>query len=73
MNSAAKFGEREVDDVFIIDDEDVVLGEFEVWEFEADGFVDAATNTIAADGGFEDFFRDDDSEALLPSCVFVID
>lgn len=35
----------------------------------ADGFIDTTTNTIAADGGFKDFFRDNNSKAATVAHV----
>ncbi len=58
-----EFGEREVFDGLIVDDKDVVARFFELVEIKTDNFVDAATNAVATDGGFEDFFGDNNSEA----------
>ena len=54
-----------------MDYEDVVGGGFDLWEGEADGFVEAAADAVAADGGFEDFFADDYGEALLAVRIWV--
>lgn len=34
-------------------------------KFKAEGFVNAAADAVAADGGFQNFLRDDDAEALV--------
>ena len=34
-------------------------------EFKAEGFVNAAADAVAADGRLQDFFRDDDTKALV--------
>ena len=34
-------------------------------ELEAEGFVNAAADAVAADGGLEDFLGDDNAEALV--------
>lgn len=36
---------------------------------EADSLIDATTDAIAADGGFKNFFTDDDSETLFFACI----
>ncbi len=47
----------------------IIMGFF----IEADGFIDATADTITTDGGFTDFFRDDDGEALKMASVFHVD
>lgn len=69
MDSTTKLKERHSGDGFIEDDECAVhrLGEF--GKFVAESLVDAAADAIAADGGFEDFFRDDNGETLVTASV----
>lgn len=69
MDSATKLKERHSSDGFIEDDEDTVhrLGEF--GKFVAESLIDAATDAVAADGRFEDFFRDNDSKALVAASI----
>ena len=73
MDSATKLEERHVENGFAEDDKNTVhwLGEF--GDFVAQSFVNAATDAVAADGGFEDLFGDDDSKALITAVVGVKD
>ena len=52
-----------------MNDKDVVARGFEFVEVETDGFIEAATNAIAADGGFVDFFGDNNGEAGFTAVV----
>ncbi len=45
----------------------------EFGEFKPESLVNAAADAVAANGGFEDFFRDDDAEALMMFSVSSID
>ena len=65
-----EFGERHVFYIAVVDDEDVVARFFKLVEVETDGFVDAATDAVAANSGAVDFFGDDDGEAGF--ALFVI-
>lgn len=38
-------------------------------KFEAKGFVNAATDTITTNGGFENFLGDNDAETLMMSSI----
>lgn len=64
-----KFGEWEVFEIAVVDDKNVVTRFFKLVKVETDSFVEAATDAIAADGGFVDFFRNNYSEAGFAAVV----
>lgn len=56
-----------------MDEENIVGGGFEVAKLEANGFVDAAADAVAADGGFENFFADNYSKAGFSAGIAGVD
>lgn len=68
-----EFGEGHIFDATVVDDKDVVAGLFKLVKVETDGFVDAATDAVAANGGLVDFFRDDNGEAGFTASVVAED
>lgn len=70
MNGAAKLKEWHSGDRFVIDDKNTIYRHWEFGKFAADGFIDAATNAIATNSGFEDLFGNDDSETLIAASIW---
>lgn len=68
-----KLGKRHGADGLIVNDENVIHRLLISGQFETDSFVDAAADLVAANGGFEDFFGNNNSEALTPARVVIID
>ena len=72
MDKSAEVAKRYRRDVFIKDDENTV----HVWliarKLEANGLVDAATDTVPGDGGFFDLLTNDDGETLMATGIFRI-
>lgn len=60
-------------DVFIKDDKNAVHVGLIVREFGAESLIDAAADTVSADGGLFDFFTDDDSETLVMTRILGVD
>ncbi len=69
MDGAAKVEEWHVGDGFVKDDKNAVHGLLKLGEFMANSFVDTATDAVAADGGFEDFFGNNNSKALVAASI----
>jgi len=67
--ATTEFVEGEGGEGLGIDDEDVVLGAGEAGGVETNGFVEAAADTVAEDGGFGDLFGHDNSEAGVAPVV----
>lgn len=65
VNESTKFGEGHGRDGVIKNDKDTVGVEFIGGEFETNGFVETATDAVAANGGLFDFFADNNGEALV--------
>ncbi len=65
MNETTKVAERHSADGFIEDNKNAIHVRCKFRKFEANSLVNAATDTIAANGGFENFFRDDNTKALM--------
>ncbi len=64
-NFTSKIKERHIDYRFIVDNKYIIYRLRVIPHFETDSFVDAATDTITTDGGFEDFFRNDNGETTM--------
>ena len=64
-----EFGERDVFEVFVVGNKDIVAGLLKLVEVETDGFINPTADAVPADGGFVNLFRDNNSEASLPSFV----
>ena len=69
MDGAAEVEEWRIGDSFVKDNKNAVHGLLKLGEFVANSFVDAATYTVAADGGFEDFFGNNNSKALVATSI----
>lgn len=69
MDGAAEVEEWRVGDRFVKDDKDAVHGLLKLGEFVANSFVDAATDAVATDGRFEDFFGNNNSKALVAASI----
>lgn len=69
MNGATKLKERHGGDRFIEDNKDTVHRLWKLREFMTKSLVDAAADAVATDGGFEDFFRDDNSKTLVTAGI----
>lgn len=65
MNETTKVAKRHSADGFIEDNKDTIHMRSKLGKLEANSLVNTATNTVAADGGFENFFRDDNTKALM--------
>ena len=69
-----EFGKRAIEEVFRVDHEDKIFRRLEIMRhfIEANRFVNAATDAVAADGGFFDFFADHDRETLKTAGIFAM-
>ncbi len=65
MDETTEVAERHVDDGFIKDNKKTVHMGGEFRKLEAQSLIDATTDTIAADGGFKNFFRNNDTKTLM--------
>lgn len=59
----AKVGKRHSADGFVVDNKEIIGRGGIIRQLEADSLVDAAADLVAADGGFEDFFRDNNANS----------
>ena len=64
-NFTSKIKERHIDYRFIVDNKYIIYRLRVIPHFKTDSFVDAAADTITTDGGFEDFFRNDNGETTM--------
>ncbi len=69
MNLGAEFGKWYIVNSFAIDYEEAVHLRLVGWKFETDGFVDTAADTVAANGGFENFLRNHYPKSLTPASI----
>ena len=65
MDEATKIAERHSNNRFIKDDKNTVHVSSKLWEFKANCLIDTATDAVAANGGFENLFRYDNTETLM--------
>lgn len=69
MDGAAEVEEWRVGDRLVKDNKNAIHGLLKLGEFMTNSFVDAATDAVATDGRFEDFFGNNNSKALVAASI----
>ena len=72
MDGSAKLRKIHRDSVAIIDNKNVVTLLVIGWQLGTDGLVNTAADTIAANGGFFYFFRNDNGKTLEAARIIII-
>jgi len=65
MNEATKVSEWHIDDGFIKNDKKTVHIIGKLRELKAERLINTTANAVAANGGLEDLFRDDNTKTLV--------
>lgn len=65
MDEAAEIAKWHINDGFIKDNKKAVHMRSEFGELKTQSLIDTATDAVATDGGFKDFFRDDNTKTLM--------
>lgn len=73
MNQSTKVSKWHGGHRFIKDHKNTVQMSSKLGQLKPDSFIETAADTIATDGGFENLFRDNNTEALMMFCVGSID
>lgn len=73
MDHGAQIAKGDFCERFVVNHEKAVEVIGEIGQFEPNGFVNTPANAIATNGGLEDFFRNNDAEALMMPLIRSVD